>query len=573
MRRALVAATLLIAASGISGCGTLSSSIVARVPDRGPIEQGEQVGSEREDQFIRVIARGPRDGMTAAETVQGFLDASASFDGDHAVARQYLTARANQTWETASGVSVYEGTGSLMAYGGEVTLSASQTGRISPIGRYEVAPAGTELRSEFRLVHDDGEWRIDQLPQGLVLSLVDVDRSFRSLSVFFFDPSFSTLVPDPRMIPVLGPGQATTLVRYLIEGPSDWLLPAVRTGFPDGVSLGIEAVPIEAGVANVDLTANVRLADDSARQALSQQLVWTLRQLPDVTAVNLTSLGQPLLGPGVASPQPRDAWQGVDPAGLPPGSRGYMARADSVVRLTGDSWEAVPGGAGAGQVLFTDFAVSRASDFIAGLDPQGSLWRGPLGSGGPLTRLVPDSTLSSPVFDRSGEVWAIDSELGLVVVGLDGTVAPIRVIGLPTRSKVRLATPSRDGTRAALVVQRGARTSVVLGRIVRSTLGGSVTITGPIRVESKLTEVVDVGWSGADSIAVLGGIETGSLQVFDIDLARGSVSSLGAPEAPVSIAAAPGLPMLVGAADGEVYELAAGTWRSRANGTSPAYPN
>jgi hypothetical protein len=84
---------------------------------------------------------------------------------------------------------------------------------------------------------------------------------------------------------------------------------------------------------------------------------------------------------------------------------------------------------------------------------------------------------------------------------------------------------------------------------------------------------VDIGWSDADSIAVLGSVEAGSLEVFDIDLARGSVAALGAPEAPVSIAAAPGLPMLVGGADGQVYELTGGTWRARTNGTSPAYPN
>jgi hypothetical protein len=557
----------------LAGCGTMSSSIVAQVPTSGPIQQGDQISTDREDQFIRVIARGPSPGMTPADIVQGFLDASASFDGDHAVARQYLTDQANRLWDPSSGVAVYEGAGAVSAFGGRATLSASEAGRISAIGHYDVSAPGSELRSAFDLVREDDEWRISRAPSGLILSLADVDRSFRSLSVYFFDPTFSTLVPDPRMVPVLGPGQATTLVKYLVDGPSEWLLPAVRTGFPDGVGLGIESVPIESGVAVVDLTPNAQLAGDSARQALSQQLIWTLRQVPDVAAVSITSLGQPLSVPGVASPQPRDSWPGVDPGGVPPGSSGYVARSSSVARLFAGTTRPVLGGAGEGQVSFVDIAVSRASDFIAGIDAQGGLWRGPLGPGRPLTQLVAGASLSNPVFDRSGVLWVIDADEGLGLVRPDGTRATIRVTGLEGRTIIRSATPSRDGTRAALVVQSGPRTSLLLGRIVRSGPGGEISIDDPIRVESKLTEVIDVAWSGADSIAVLGSVEAGALEVFDIDLARGSVAALGSPEAPVSLAAAPGLPMLVGGADGQVYELNAGSWRSRANGTSPAYPN
>jgi hypothetical protein len=60
--------------------------------------------------------------------------------------------------------------------------------------------------------------------------------------------------------------------------------------------------------------------------------------------------------------------------------------------------------------------------------------------------------------------------------------------------------------------------------------------------------------------------------VFDVSLARGSSTSLGTPEAPVTIGAAPGLPTLVGAADGLVYEFTAGAWAERVRGSSPTYP-
>ena len=57
-------ATVLALVTVLSGCSSITGSVAAQVPTSGPIEQGEQVGVQREDQFIRVIAREPRPGMT-----------------------------------------------------------------------------------------------------------------------------------------------------------------------------------------------------------------------------------------------------------------------------------------------------------------------------------------------------------------------------------------------------------------------------------------------------------------------------------------------------------------------------
>ena len=557
----------------LTGCATVPGSFTARVPTTGPIEQGEQVGVDPEDQFIRVIARGPRDGMSPTEVVQGFLDASASFDGDHAVARQFLTPSASTSWDTNAGVRVYEASSSLNELGRAVLMSAVETGRIATNGRYEVDGPGTELRETFQLVSTDGEWRIDDLPEGLLLTQTDVDRAFRSFAVYFFNPSFETLVPDARMIPVVGSGLATTLIRRLVTGPSEWLLPAVRTGFPDGVRLNIDAVPIESGVARVDLTPNARAADDETRQALSQQIVWTLKQLPDVQSVDITAGGQPLLVPGVASPQPRDSWPAVDPNGLPPGSAGYVARPGGVVRLIPGGVRPVAGDAGAGDITLVDIAVSNDSQSIAGIDAEGAVWKGRMVEGAPLIRIRESGAPTGLAFDRSTSVWLVDPDEGLVSVAGDGSFEPITVSGLTKRTTLIAAIPSRDGTRAALVIRRGPRTGLLLARVIRSSGGAtSIVINEPIRVESRLVEVVDAAWSSADSLSVLGSESAGSLQVFDIDLARGVSTSRGTVDQPVTVAAAPGLPTLVGSADGLVYAFTTGEWQERVRGTSPAYP-
>ena len=566
-------AVAMAAMAVLAACATVPSSFTAQVPTTGPIEQGEEVGVDREDQFIRVIARGPRDGMSPSEVVQGFLDASASFDGDHAVARQFLTSSASLDWDTNAGVNVYEGAPALTELGRSVVMTAVESGTISTNGRFEVDGPNTELREIFTLIEVDGEWRIDTFPQGLQLSQPDVDRAFRSFAVYFFNPTFDTLVPDARMVPVIGPGLATTLIRRLVAGPSEWLLPAVRTGFPDGVRLNIDAVPIEAGIARVDLTAGARKADDRTRQALSQQIVWTLRQLPDVQAVDITAGGQPLVVPGTPSPQPRDAWPQVDPNGLPPGASGYAARPDGVVRLIPLGVRQVPGGAGTGDIALVDIAISLDSQSVAGIDPDGAVWKGRLVEGAPLIRIRDPGSPTGLAFDRSTSVWLVDPEQGLLSVAGDGTASPIAVGGLAKKTTLIAAIPSRDGTRAALIVRRGPRTALLLGRVIRSSGGATrITIDEPIRVEARLVEVVDAAWSGADTLSVLGSESAGSLQVFDVDIARGSSTSRGTPEAPVTVAAAPGLPTMVGAADGLIYELSGGAWQERVRGSSPVFP-
>lgn len=571
--RASAIAVVLAIVTAISGCASLPSSMTAQVPTTGPIEQGEVVGVDPEDQFIRVIARKPRPGMTPTEIVTGFLDASASFEDGHAVARTYLTPEASQTWDTNAGVTVYEGLPVLTTMGAAVTMRAPNAGSIAASGRYAVASPGSEVRTTFFLEQSDGEWRISRVPEGLLLSQADVDRAFRSFSVFYFNPDFSMLVPDPRMVPVIGPGLATTLVRRLIAGPTSWLQPAVRTGFPAGVALAIEAVTIEAGVARVDLTPNVLDADDRTRVALSQQLVWTLRQLPDVQAVDITAGGQLFTVPGVVNPQSRDAWPAVDPNVMPVGALGYVARPEGVVAVGADEVTPVPGPAGTGDVVLVDLAVSADSSSLSGIDPEGAVWRSRLADDATLIRVRDEGLATSLAYDGVDSVWVVDADEGLYAVSSAGLSRAIKVQGLTGRTVVQAVVPSRDGTRAAMIVRRGPRTELLLARVLRSSVSASgITLDSPVRIESRLAEVSDVAWSGSDTLSVIGSESAGSMQVFDVALARGVVTPNGSPQAPVSVGAAPGLPTLVGAADGLVYESIVGTWTERVRGSAPTYP-
>jgi len=70
---------LVVMSALLTGCGLGTGAFTAQVPTDGPIEAGQLVSNTSADQFIRVIARPPRDGMSPTEIVQGFLESSASF--------------------------------------------------------------------------------------------------------------------------------------------------------------------------------------------------------------------------------------------------------------------------------------------------------------------------------------------------------------------------------------------------------------------------------------------------------------------------------------------------------------
>ena len=103
----------------------------ASIPTSGPIQQGVEVGVETTDQVIRVIARPPQPDMTPTQIVSGFLQASASFEDDHAVAREYLTPEAAVMWDPTRSVTVYDGVPTIVPDGvTSVDMTATLVGAI-----------------------------------------------------------------------------------------------------------------------------------------------------------------------------------------------------------------------------------------------------------------------------------------------------------------------------------------------------------------------------------------------------------------------------------------------------------
>lgn len=567
-RAAAALLTALLTGGLLAGC--------AEIPTTGPVRQGAEVGGQRDVPFIRVIARPPRPGLSEQGVVAGFLEASASFDNDHAVARAYLAPEVRDTWKPAAGTTLYDDTSLEYESTGRggVSLLTRQVATISVRGEYTAVNPVRPLSASFVLRRVGEEWRIAALPPGLLLTRLDVDRAFRTFDLYFPDPTRTVLVPNPVLLPV-GPGVSTTLVRALLAGPTPWLAPAVRTAFPPGTQLTVDSAPIRDGVVQVDLNGPAAEAAGSEIRALSAQLVWTMRQLGDVSGVRISVLGVPLSVPGVGVVQSRDSWPTVDPDVLGPTATGYLVARGRLVELRGADLLAVPGPAGDGRTPLTAPAVAPGGDLVAGLDAERrQLLMGQLGAQARIVPVLTAASLTPPAWDVLGTVWTADRPAGgpsvVWATRLDDKPTPVTLEGLPA-GRVEALVPARDGARVAVVVRGPAGGRVFLGRVVRD--GARVTVSGFRPIESSLVDVRDAAWSTANRLIVLGRVSGGVDQPYVIDLTGLVERALGALSAEiVSIAAAPGRPVLVATADGRVWQYSGFEWARLAEGSDPTYP-
>ncbi len=552
----------------------LTVSACASIPTSGPVEQRGEVRTERDDPFVRVLAKGPADGIGQQQVIEGFLRASASFDDNHAVARSFLAPEAAAAWDPKQGTVVYSDDAARLVVdleGNVLELRARQVAAITARGEYTAAATDSAAKAQFSLRRVDGQWRIADLPNGLFLTPLDVDRSYRSFDLYFLDPTSTRLVPNAIFVPV-GPVASTSLVTELLAGPTDWLAPAVRSAFPTGTALSVPSAPVQDGVVQVDLDDSVLAADLEDRLALSAQLVWTLRQLPDVSAVRITSGGVSL--PGVDAVLKRDALPQFAPDGPAVGDA-VLSVEGRLVRLIGDEQIAVPGKLGDGTIAGVAPALSPEGDQLAALSPtREDLYLTTPTSAAPVRSRLTGIGLTTPSWDPFGTVWTVGrTAKGSAVWAVRlGDEAPVRVTA-PELDGQRVVTlrVARDGVRVAIIVgDRQSGRSLFVARIERA--GNEIALAGLRRAESTLVDVADVAWADADRMAVLGQEPNGVLQPLLVEPDGAVRRAAGSLSAPTRIAAAPGKPLIVSTDDGTLWIDTAVGWQEVGKGTDPSYP-
>ena len=577
--RRRVGAVVLVVALAVA----LLVSACSSIPTSGKVETSSTTATAPPDQFIRVLARPPRPGATPTEIVAGFLDASASFDGDHAVARTYLTAAASVSWQPDVHVTVYDSVRgySLADFGAHNVrmLALESAGDLTARGQFVQPTTTGGLRFDFPMSRVGGQWRIAVAPKGLILSTADVTRAYRIVNLYFLDVAGGTLVPDPVYLPTQQPGVATTVARELLLGPTAWLAPAVRTGFPAGTKLAVDSVPVQDGVARVDLEPRAVAASGDERRQLAAQLAYTLTQLPNVSGVRITLSGVPFTIPGAPQVNRPEDWPTFDPD-LTTADQATYAIDDGHLAVVTTGADAVPGYFGSTRRM-TQAAVALDGSLFAAAVRDGTKSVVHLSEPSTPTAqaVYTGRDITAMSFDRLGSVWFADTVTRsdgrrtstLWITEANRRVVRVTVEGLGNRT-VRAMKVSRDGARIALVLDGPAPGSgeLLLGRVQRD--ADVPVVAGLRRVENALTGVEDVGWADADTLLVVGRRGSDPVQSFTVGIDGDSLTSAGAVPALRSVAASPGRPYLAGTTNDTLWVDRGSGWRVFVTGTTPIYP-
>lgn len=495
-----LAAVLAAAALLLTGCAPT-------LPTSGEVRSAQVPVGEEYD-YGRV-AQPPQPGASPEEIIEGFLDAGANAENDHEVAREYLTPDMAERWNPWTQTLVYfEDNISIDAADEDVyRVQLTVDSRVDSTGARTYP--GDPNQETFEVEQVDGEWRISEAPDGKILEDGDFNTSYDDYTLYFFDVQQRYAVPDVRWL-IRQPGQATELANRVLEGPVPWLAPGVVSAFGEGDSMGSPTVPVNNGVATVDLDPSVIVgASDRDIALMHYQLSMTLHTLRPVTRVELAVGGSPLEVP--------------DPNELPEGERLNIERnpsalerkigvqGDQLIWQLGEQTSPVASMPDLSEIEPRFPAVSTVAegDVVAVMDGElNALYHARADSQEP-ELLVEAESLTRPSMDNYGWTWTATTEDGESTIRAfnyedpDASSVAVAADFIEGREVTSLRI-SQDGTRAALVVDDAGVRSLYIAAVVREAGSGAPWNLGQsnrLHPEEHV-EIEEVRWSGNDEVVV-----------------------------------------------------------------------
>ncbi|MFF2407471.1 LpqB family beta-propeller domain-containing protein [Streptomyces sp. NPDC058092] len=548
------------------GSGVVLLSACGSMPVTGDVKAVD--ASQPGDSQVQVYAVAPRDNATPNEVVDGFLESMTSDDSDFRTTRKYLTRKAASTWNPSAFTTVLTKAPNRndrpfrdsdraiteITY----TLTGEKVATVDAQSAYQpLAP--TDYDQTLHLVKESGpegkEWRIDLVPDGLLLGQSDFKRLYRSVDKYYFaagrTAAQSALVADPvylrsRTDPVTGMDTVTQAVRSLLAGPTSWLRPVVASRFPPGTALkkGVTSLsPDDRNVLKVPLDKKADGVGQRSCRMMAAQVLYTLRDLTSarVEQVQLQrSDGSPLCVIGA------DQAEEFAPDGSSsgPDSQYFVDARWHVQRIPGSTKgsgtpEVVAGPLGNGPVRMGAVGVARDEQSAAAVSrDRTALYVSSIVSDGELPAAsvtskghASNNRLSVPSWDGRGDLWVADRDPGnprlLRLAGGAGKPQEVTVPSLGD-DRIEALRMSADGVRIALLVTKDGHTTLKIGRIERRGPESEqqVSVVELRQAAPQLTDVTAMSWSGRSRLVVVGKEQGGVQQVRYVQ-ADGSTPASG----------------------------------------------
>ncbi|HIW47532.1 MAG TPA: hypothetical protein H9884_11620 [Candidatus Yaniella excrementigallinarum] len=270
-------------------CVAITLAACASIPQSGKVGESDQLADVDQDVAYTFNPAGPAQDATPTSIINGFILAATGIQGDFSTAREFLTDSAANDWDPHAQTTIYTGKPIVDSTNdNDYNVELSSVGSLDNSGVLELADDGETKEFEFSLVQVDGQWRIDEVPDGISLDSAQFRALFNTQTLYFYDPSYSYAVPDVRWL-LNTSDQTVAIVNALLDGPADYLDGAVVSAFSSDADLLGNTIPVSASTAQVDFTDETfQDTSELTRHRMQQQLELTLERYPGIADVTMT---------------------------------------------------------------------------------------------------------------------------------------------------------------------------------------------------------------------------------------------------------------------------------------------
>lgn len=503
MKRILAGLSLLLVLA-LTACTGLPTTGYVN-PGRGP--QGDEA------QQFAFVPDGPQDDASPTEIVEGFLRAGSGPADDWATAKLFLAP--GTSWDPRARVTIdrlADRRATANADGSSVGVQLTTVAGVDANGAYAPAVNGATEALSFTLARVDDQWRITSAPDGVVLYEEVFPTVYQAASVAYFDPSYSFIVPDVRWFP--RPLVASRVTTALVDGkPSTWLAGAVKSAFPDELSLVGRSVTLSSdGVAQVQLPQAALSLDRTTLDRMQTQLTRSL-VTAGISEVQMTVDGTPIAARELPVKVTR-----VDP------SPAVLTADGTFGVLSGETVDTIPSLSDAVEALSPVSIELEADRSLAAVLTQEGVVASVLADGGSFA-LDTRPGLLPPSIDAQGAIWSVPRSAPTQLRAYTPQGVPQEIGNAwPDASEVVSFQISRDGTRVAAVVTVAGVREVWLAGIVRE--GTAVSLGPPHVLSFSEPGAFDLAWLDDTTVGVLTSVD-GAARLDELSVGgRGTVGAV-----------------------------------------------